>query len=259
MKQPASYLAASLALGLPFLAGATGARAEQPHAVVELFTSQGCSSCPPADQLFSQLAQDAKLVVLTMPVDYWDYLGWKDTLAQPAFSARQRNYAHMRGDTNVYTPQAVVSGESHVVGSDRAKIQASTSSTRLPLDVVIEEAPGSTTVRIGAANASALPNSSALPKAAVWLVPVARTATVAIARGENSGRSIAYSNVALGMVRLGDWSGQAASFKVTPEQLQAKVGTALADSFVILVQADGKKSGRMLGAARSRALVPPVT
>ncbi len=255
MKQLASSLAATLVLALPVLAGmgSGSAQAEQPRAVVELFTSQGCSSCPPADQLFSQLSRDPNLVVLTMPVDYWDYLGWKDTLAQPAFSARQRTYAHARGDMNVYTPQAVVSGESHVLGSDRARIEATTRASLLPVDVAIEEAAAGPTVRIGAANAASL------PKAAVWLVPVARNATVAIARGENSGRSIAYSNVALGMVRLGEWSGQAMSFKVTPEQLQAKVGSASADGFVILVQTDGKKSGKMLGAARSRALIAPVT
>src|SRR6478752_5439349 len=83
------------------------AHAADPRAVVELFTSQGCSSCPPAD----------------MPIDYWDYLGWKDTLADSRFSARQRAYSHVRGDRDVYTPQAVINGSVHVIGSDRSSIE----------------------------------------------------------------------------------------------------------------------------------------
>src|SRR5436190_18301293 len=76
----------------------------EPRAVVELFTSQGCSSCPPADQLLGKLAEDPSVIALSLPIDYWDYLGWKDTLAQPRHSTRQPGYAHKRGDREVYTP-----------------------------------------------------------------------------------------------------------------------------------------------------------
>src|SRR5580698_2380725 len=93
-----------------------------PRAVVELFTSQGCSSCPPADKIMGELAKDPSVIALSMPIDYWDYLGWKDTLADSRFSARQKAYSHMRGDRDVYTPQAVVNGSAHVIGSDRAGI-----------------------------------------------------------------------------------------------------------------------------------------
>src|SRR5208337_4079267 len=112
---------------VPFVAGlliasSTLASAGEPRALLELFTSQGCSSCPAADKLLGELASDPALVALSVPIDYWDYLGWKDTLADPAHSARQRAYSRVRGDRQVYTPQIVVNGAMHVLGSDRAAV-----------------------------------------------------------------------------------------------------------------------------------------
>src|ERR1700710_1192080 len=101
-----------------------------PRAVVELFTSQGCSSCPPADKILGELAKDPSVIALSMPIDYWDYLGWKDTLADSRFSARQKAYSHARGDRDVYTPQMVVNGSTHVIGSDRAKIDSAIDTTK---------------------------------------------------------------------------------------------------------------------------------
>src|SRR5215475_2515412 len=95
----------------------------QTRAVVELFTSQGCSSCPAADRLLGELANDPTLVSMSLPIDYWDYLGWKDTLADPRNTARQRGYSKVRADREVYTPQVVVNGSYHVLGSDRAAIE----------------------------------------------------------------------------------------------------------------------------------------
>src|SRR5918998_1485277 len=120
--RPTLWLAALAAALLSALARRAAAG---PQAVVELFTSQGCSSCPPADALFVELAKRPELVALTLPVDYWDYLGWKDTLAQPVFTARQRAYAHRRSDRQLYTPQAIVNGTKPCVGSDRTQIEAS--------------------------------------------------------------------------------------------------------------------------------------
>ncbi|MFZ1088828.1 MAG: DUF1223 domain-containing protein, partial [Xanthobacteraceae bacterium] len=102
----------------------------QTRAVVELFTSQGCSSCPPADKLIGELAGDPSLVVMSIPIDYWDYLGWKDTLASPRNTARQKAYARVRGDGQVYTPQAVVNGSIHALGSDKAAIEQAIAKTR---------------------------------------------------------------------------------------------------------------------------------
>ena len=101
----------------------------EPRALLELFTSQGCSSCPPADKLLGELADDPSLVAISLPIDYWDYLGWKDTLAIPAHSARQRAYARVRGDRQVYTPQIVVNGATHVLGSDRAAVERAIAQT----------------------------------------------------------------------------------------------------------------------------------
>src|SRR5580700_2324493 len=100
-----------------------------PRAVIELFTSQGCSSCPPADKILGELAKDPSVIALSMPIDYWDYLGWKDTLADARFSARQKAYSQVRGDRDVYTPQVVVNGSTHVIGSDLAGIESAIADT----------------------------------------------------------------------------------------------------------------------------------
>src|SRR5258707_10194269 len=101
-----------------------------PRAVVELFTSQGCSSCPEADKVLGELARDPNVIALSLPIDYWDYLGWKDTLADSRFTARQKAYSRARGDRDVYTPQVIVNGSAHVIGSDRRKIDGAIDTTR---------------------------------------------------------------------------------------------------------------------------------
>ena len=95
----------------------------EPRAVIELFTSQGCSSCPEADKLLGEIAKDRSVIAVSLPIDYWDYLGWKDTLADPKFTARQKAYSKIRGDRQVYTPQVVVNGKLHALGSDRESIE----------------------------------------------------------------------------------------------------------------------------------------
>src|SRR6516164_8888474 len=104
--------------------------AAEPRAVVELFTSQGCSACPPADKVIGELARDPTVIALSMPIDYWDYLGWKDTLADSRFTARQRSYSRMRGEHEIYTPQVVVNGAAHTLGSDRDGIERTIDETR---------------------------------------------------------------------------------------------------------------------------------
>src|SRR5262252_317883 len=107
-----------------------------PRGVVELFTSQGCSSCPPADKLAGELSRDPSLVVLSLAIDYWDYLGWKDTLALTGHGNRQRAYARVRGDREVYTPQVVVNGAAQAIGSDRAAIDAAIAQSRKQADTL---------------------------------------------------------------------------------------------------------------------------
>src|SRR3982750_1157364 len=100
------------------------------RAVVELFTSQGCSSCPAADKVLGELTKDPNVIALSLPIDYWDYLGWKDTLADARFTARQKAYSRARGDRDVYTPQVIVNGSAQVIGSDRAKIDGAIDATK---------------------------------------------------------------------------------------------------------------------------------
>src|SRR5499433_1086750 len=102
----------------------------EPRAVIELFTSQGCSSCPAADRLLGELASDPTIVSISLPIDIWDYLGWKDTLADPRHTARQRAYSRVRGDHEVYTPQIVVNGSLHALGSDKGAIETAIAKSR---------------------------------------------------------------------------------------------------------------------------------
>jgi hypothetical protein len=240
-------LARSVAVLLIGLSGPAAA-GSGPKTVVELFTSQGCSSCPPADQFLVELAGRPDVLALTLPVDYWDYLGWKDTLAQPAFTARQRAYASARNDKQVYTPQIVVNGLKPVVGSDRTKIESLVSkgvnNGGLPVAVSVSEAGSAVTIEIDASRDG--PRSGE-----AWLLPVAKWREVAIGRGENTGRTIAYANVVRGMVKLGDWSGGAARFDVPLDQ--ARAGDA--DTYVVLLQEAGDaKPGAILGAAKGPGL-----
>ena len=149
----AGGLAALTAL---MIAGSSVASSDEPPAVVELFTSQGCSSCPPADQLAGELARDPSVIVMSLPVDYWDYLGWKDTLALPGHTNRQRAYARTRGDREVYTPQVVVNGSAHVLGSDKAAIESAIVRTgkqsgTLSLPLTLAVANGQISVTVPAA------------------------------------------------------------------------------------------------------------
>src|ERR1700724_4324914 len=115
--EPAGVVASAMIATIP-----SGADAE-PRALLELFTSQGCSSCPAADKLLAELGNDPSLVALSVPIDYWDYLGWKDTLAIPGHANRQKAYSRVRGDREVYTPQVVVNGAVQALGSDEGAIE----------------------------------------------------------------------------------------------------------------------------------------
>ena len=236
-------------LGLAVLAALAPAIARSqegaPRAVVELFTSQGCSSCPPADRLIGELARDPGVVALSLPVDYWDYLGWKDTLAQSAFTERQRAYAALRGDQEIYTPQAVVNGAAMVVGSDRAALTRSLHDAgpglRVPLRC--EEHDGRLAVTVG-------PAADAARTGEVWLLPITRSRQVTIGRGENRGRSVTYANVVRGMRRLGSWSGEPAHYEVPADAR----GPRDADSYVVLLQSGRAGTGRIIGAAKGPGL-----
>ena len=199
------------------------------RAVLELFTSQGCSSCPPADRLLGAYVDQKDVVALSFPVDYWDYLGWKDTLASPDNTERQRDYAAARGDRKVYTPQVVVDGRPHAVGSDRSAIEAAIADARAC------SVPSSCRRRRHHHVDSAAGSRRIAPHhAAVWLVVFDRAITVKIGRGENSDRTVTYNNVVRKMNRVAMWKGKAMSVDLPrSEMVQSKP-----DRCAVLVQAE---------------------
>jgi hypothetical protein len=217
-----------------------------PRAVVELFTSQGCSSCPPADKIIGELAKDPSIIALSMPIDYWDYLGWKDTLADSRFSARQKAYSLMRGDRDVYTPQVVVNGSVHVIGSDLAGIEGAIGETK-KVDGVMS-VPVTMTLSGKQINVSvaASTRAPAAMHGEIWIGSVSKAVPISVGRGENRGRELTYYNVVRNLLKVGDWNGSAGSWYVPLENI-SREGV---DAAVVYVQ-DGNrdKPGPMLGAA----------
>jgi hypothetical protein len=211
----------------------------QTRAVVELFTSQGCSSCPAADRLLGELANDPTLVSMSLPIDYWDYLGWKDTLADPRNTARQRAYSKLRADREVYTPQVVVNGSFHALGSDRAAIERviakshqNTSALALPVTA---------SVAGGKLNASFTGDGRV---AEVWLVSLAKAVTVAIGRGENKGKALTYHNVARSWYKLGTTDGK--TWSIPLKEIE---GEGVSQAAVLVQGGTMEKPGIILGAA----------
>jgi len=231
--------------GLALLVPRMELRAE-PRAVVELFTSQGCSSCPAADKLAAELARDPSMLVMTLAIDYWDYLGWKDTLALSGNTKRQRAYAKARGDREVYTPQAVVNGMVHVLGSDKAAIKRAIDETApngsaFDVPVKISVAGGNVTVDV--------PAGGEKTRGEVWLCPIAKTVPVEIVRGENRGRTITYTNVVRRWVKLGEWTGEPETFAVPLGTVQTGADI---DSVAVVVQSGSAYSPtRIVGAAQT--------
>ncbi|MFO1150790.1 MAG: DUF1223 domain-containing protein [Alsobacter sp.] len=227
------------------VAALPAAASDRPRMVVELFTSQGCSSCPPADKLLGDLASDGSVLALSMPVDYWDYLGWKDTLAERSFTERQKAYGDVRGDRQVYTPQAVIDGVTHAVGSDQEAIQkaekAATEKGALSVPLSVEIVGGSVKVTV-----PAMPGA---PSASVLLFPIVKKMEVAIGRGENKGKTISYNNVVRSVVPLGVWHGEARTYEVPVASLGKG---AACDTYAAILQVGGpSKPGVILGAAKA--------
>lgn len=223
-------------------AGDAQAATQEPPAVIELFTSQGCSSCPPADALFGDYAKREGVIALSFHVDYWDYLGWQDRFASADFSERQRQYARARGDGAVYTPQAVVNGRGHVVGSSDASIEAALGAKQSVADAVHVRAAVTETsldIRVEPANPWSI-------DADILLAIVQSSATVKIKRGENAGKTITYRNIVRSLTRIGGWDGTAATL-AQPIPVAGGVDGA---SYVVLVQR--ANAGPILGATVAR-------
>jgi hypothetical protein len=232
-------LGALVASGLA--AGDTAARAET-RDVIELFTSQGCSSCPPADRLLGEYADRDGVLALSFNTEIWDWLGWKDTLARPENTDRHRAYARALGGP-VYTPEAVINGRVHVTGSSRGQIEAALQkhTGQLSVPIGLTTSGMAVTVSVGAAPAGETRHAT------LWLVMYDRSATVAIERGENTGRTITYSNVVRKLRPIEMWKGEAMEVDLP----KSEIANAKAERCAVLLQAEleGGLPGPILGAA----------
>lgn len=239
-----------LAFALPVLAAATSvmaspsvAQASNLTGVVELFTSQGCSSCPPADAELARLAQQKDVLALSYHVDYWNYRGWADTLSSAASTKRQYGYARTLRRKNVYTPQAVINGQDHANGADDAAISAvlsklSAIGAGMTVDVTANMDDEGLNISVG-------PGSGKADIVAIYFDEVT---TVEIKRGENAGRTITYHHSVRDMETVGMWNGEAVSLKLPASVISAYPGRSCA-ILLQVVSKDGSP-GRILGAAK---------
>jgi hypothetical protein len=234
--------AATVFLGVSFVQAGAG-EVKRPAGVVELFTSQGCSSCPPADAILGELARQGEVIALAYHVDYWDYLGWQDTLATPDNTARQYDYAKSFGARSVYTPQAVINGRTHVKGSSRADISSTLGSFAkagkgLTVGLKVMRAGDSVVVDAG--------EGADQQKGQIVLVYYDPATPVTIERGENGGTTVTYWNSVTGIQTAGVWHGTAQRYEFPASEI-AKKGTGCA----VLLQSTGEHGlpGPILGAA----------
>jgi hypothetical protein len=213
-----------------------------PRAILELFTSQGCSSCPAADKLLGEMAGDPSLIAISLPMDVWDYLGWKDTLADPRNTARWQAYAKSRGDRERYTPQVVVNGLAQALGSDRSAIEKAIVKSRL------NEAAMSVPVtasRAGDRLTVALPDGAPVVPASVSVWCLAKAVTVTITRGENKGRTVTYHNVVRRTFNLGAWDATTHRWSVPLRDL---TGDGIDSAAVTVQTGPAEMPNFMLGA-----------
>ena len=222
-------LLAAICLALGIAPAAAGNR----PIVVELFTSEGCSSCPPADALLGELAGRPDLLALSFHVDYWDRLGWKDPFSSPAATQRQQRYADLLGLATVYTPQIVIDGKWQAVGSNRAEVEHLLDSAQRNRD----EVPVALAVDHGRARITLGPGSDGV-SAAVMLISFDRRHVTPVARGENAGRTLAHVDVVRSIEEVAPFNGRAGVVE-TPLPVQG-------DRIAAIVQAG---DGRILGVA----------
>ena len=231
-------MVAALALALCGTTAQTATAGDSRPVVVELFTSQGCSSCPPADDLLAELAKDPGVLALSFHVDYWDYIGWKDPFAAAQYTERQRDYAAALGLRYVYTPQMVIDGRHNVVGSKRREVTQAVenaSATATAVEVTLEPADGGRAVL----SAGAPPAEGAT----VWLITFDDGHDTPVASGENRGRALHNTNVVRDLRSLGTWSGTAQTYAVDFAKAKAEGRGGCA---VIVQQGRG---GPIVGAA----------
>lgn len=236
-----------VALVLALLGPLAAEASERPRAVLELFTSQGCSSCPPADRNLSRIADEPGIIALTLPVDYWDYLGWRDTLARPTHTKRQKAYSYVRGDRQVYTPQVIINGAAHAIGSDWAAVergmtQTGSQSGVLTVPVTVTISGETMSISIPAQENGLV---SAENPATVTLFGVASHEPVEITRGENRGQTVTYRNVVRSNYAVGEWTGGARTFVVN---IRERIMTGCQRAVVLVQAGSYRRPGPVVGA-----------
>lgn len=230
------FVSAATALWLAMAAVAGAQTMSEPVLVIELYTSQGCSSCPPADEFLAALAADPRVVPLALHVDYWDYIGWKDHFAQPEFTKRQKEYARAIGSRTIYTPQMIVGGQDRVEGHRPAEVTTLIDvHLRQGKSVALEMRRDGAVLEI---RAKALRPFDEPVR--VQLVRYRPSETVDIRHGENAGRTVTYHNIVTVWQSLGEWSGA--------EPLSITAEAPGPDPAVVILQSPGPSA--ILAAAR---------
>ena len=210
--------------------------------VVELFTSQGCSDCPAADRLVTELAKRRDVIALSLPITYWDMLGWKDTYATDANTQRQKSYARAMSHSGIYTPQMIIDGRFDVVGNQRDRVMAALAArtndglgeTSIP--ITIGAVSGRLEIAIPAAR------KKAKPVATIWVMRTLNQGFVNVEQGENRNRLLTYTNVVRDLQRAGEWTGEAMKIDLPLNFAKAKQ-----DGVAVILQA--RDYGPVLGAA----------
>ena len=211
----------------------TKASKGQSKVLIELFTSQGCSSCPRADALLPTFIARKDVIAISMSVDYWDYLGWRDTFGQAKFTKRQHSYASQFGVGHVYTPQIVVDGRTHHNGADEdaieamieKRLEARAKNPAVALDV--ETKDGTLIISVGG-----MKKANPAKKATLWMALLSKEKRVKIRRGENRGEHLAYHNVVRKLTPIGHWSGEQMTVKLPKKHIEGRD----VDGCVILLQ-----------------------
>ena len=205
----------------------------EPKILLELYTSQGCSSCPRADALLPSFIKRKDVIALSMSVDYWDYLGWRDTFAKRLFTERQRSYGRRIGDGMIYTPQIVVDGRAHTNGSDGRAIEAMIEQRKKERaknpDVALKVMTHGDMLVVSVGE---MPKNMKVKKATLWLALFSSEKAVKVRRGENRGRFLTYHNIVRELTPVGQWTGAEMTLKLPKKQIMQRG----ADGCVILLQ-----------------------
>ncbi len=195
--------------------------------VVELYTSQGCSSCPPADAYLAQLAHESGVIALALHVDYWDYIGWADKFASPKFTDRQKDYARAIGSNTIYTPQMIVAGMDRVEGSDPGKVEGDIRRHQMAQPQI-----GLQLMRVGdVLMIHAIAKAALTGPVVVQLVRYSPSATVKIKHGENAGKTITYTNIVTSWTKVAEWPGT--------DDLKLSLPVLGSDPVVVILQKPG--------------------